>query len=94
MIKEQETIIKLLIALFPDAKIYLFGSRARGNYKPTSDIDIALDTGNKLSFTDLAKAQNILEALYIPQKIDIVDMQTIPAEFKETILKEGVVWRA
>jgi predicted nucleotidyltransferase len=45
MIQEKETIIRLLEALFPKVKIYLLGSRARGTYSVTSDIDLALDTG-------------------------------------------------
>jgi predicted nucleotidyltransferase len=82
MTLEQEKIIKLLAALFPLAKIYLFGSRARGLYSPTSDIDIALDMGHKMSIFDLAQARNVLEALYIPQKIDLVDIHAISDEMK------------
>lgn len=93
MVPEKETIIRLLTALFPETKIYLFGSRARGDYKPSSDIDIALDVGHKLPFLDLAKARNVLESLYIPQKIDIVDMHSIPESMKDIILKEGIAWK-
>lgn len=93
MIEEQDKIIKLLNALFPGIKIYLFGSRARGTFKPTSDIDIAIDAGHKLSIFDLAQAKNVLEALYIPQKIDLVDMYGISEEFRSLILKEGIQWK-
>lgn len=92
-IKEREKIIRLLDALFPGVKIYLFGSRARGTNRPTSDIDIALDLGRKLTFLEIEGACNVLDTLYIPQKIDIVDMQTIPASLKNIILKEGVAWK-
>jgi uncharacterized protein len=93
MIEQQETIIKLLTALFPQVKVYLFGSRARGNFKASSDIDIGIDAGYKLSFLDLAKARNVLEALYIPQKIDLVDMRSIPEEMYKVILSEGIAWK-
>ncbi len=92
MIKEQHIIVKLLIVLFPYAKIYLFGSRARGTHKVTSDIDLAIDTGRPLSSLDIARARNIVEALNIPQLIDIVDLNSLPAEMKAHILKEGVLW--
>lgn len=94
MIPEKEKMIALLTALFPNAKIYLFGSYARGTQRETSDIDIAIDAGRKLSYLDLGTAKNVLAALYIPQKIDIVDMQRIPEEMKKIILKEGIVWKA
>lgn len=57
MIKEQNLIVKLLSVIFPEAKIYLFGSRARGTHKVTSDIDLAIDAGHPLSSLDLARAQ-------------------------------------
>lgn len=92
MIKEKETIIRLLDALFPGVRIYLFGSRARGTNRPTSDIDLALDAGRKLSFVEVKQALNVLETLYIAQKIDLVDLSSVPADLKEIILREKVDW--
>ncbi|HEV2917355.1 MAG TPA: nucleotidyltransferase domain-containing protein [Candidatus Babeliales bacterium] len=94
MIKEQERIIRLLDALFPGVKIYLFGSRARGTNRPTSDIDLALDAGRPLSFLEVAQARNVLDVLYIPQKIDVVDLHSVPDYLRTTILKEGKVWKS
>ena len=34
--------IKKIIDKYPEAKFKLFGSRARGDYKKNSDIDIAI----------------------------------------------------
>lgn len=92
MIKHKETMIRLLDALFPGVKIYLFGSRARGTNRPTSDIDLALDAGRKLSFLEIAQARNVLDTFYIAEKIDVVDINSVPTELKEIILKEGVLW--
>lgn len=92
MIKEQGLIVKLLSVLFPGSKIYLFGSRARGTHKVFSDIDLAIDAGRPLSSLDLARARNIIEALNIPQPIDIVDINNIPEEMREIIFKEGILW--
>lgn len=94
MIKEKETMIRLLDALFPNVKIYLFGSRARGTHRPTSDIDIALDAGRELSFLEIARARNVLDTLYVPEKIDVVDLLSVQQEFKDKILKEGIVWKS
>lgn len=93
MIKEKDEIISLLSALFPHVKIYLFGSRAGKDFTPTSDIDIAVDAGNRLSIFELAKAKNVLEALYIPQKIDLVDLRAVSEQMKALILNEGIVWK-
>jgi predicted nucleotidyltransferase len=92
MIKEQKTIIRLLNALYPGVKIYLFGSRARGTAKPFSDIDLAIDTGKKLTFIEIAIAKNVIDALNMPITVDVVDMHSIPESLKTTILKEGILW--
>jgi predicted nucleotidyltransferase len=94
MIKEQdkELMIRLLKALYPDVKIYLFGSRARGTHTERSDIDLALDAGRQLSFLEIARARNVLDTLYIPQKIDIVDIYSVPENLRNIIAKEGILW--
>jgi predicted nucleotidyltransferase len=92
--RNQDKLIKLFKALYPNCKIYLFGSRARGTHKSNSDVDLAIDTGlgERLNFLDYALLSNIIETLNIPQKVDLVDLNsTIPESFKENILKEGVL---
>jgi len=93
MIEEKEKIIKLLSVLFPKAKIYLFGSRARGKHSEISDIDIAIDNEEKLPFKEKMQAINIMEALNIPQKIDLVDFHDVDEDFQKIILKEGILWK-
>lgn len=94
MIKEQELIVRLLEALYPGVKIYLFGSRARGTHRPGSDIDLAIDCGRKLSFQEIGRARGVLEGLYLSLQIDVVDFCSISPELRETILKEGIVWKS
>jgi predicted nucleotidyltransferase len=74
----KQVIIRILDALFPGTKIYLFGSRARGTHRPAPDIDLAIDTGKPVSFIDVARAKNVLEALDVPEKIDLVDLNSSP----------------
>ncbi len=47
MLRDDEKVlaIRLLEALHPGVKIYLFGSRACVNNNPRSDYDLALDAG-------------------------------------------------
>jgi uncharacterized protein len=91
---KQETIIRLLDALFPGVKIYLFGSRARGTHRETSDIDLALDAGRKLTLHEIAQARNVLDTFPMGQTIDVVDMWSIPNYLRDTILTEGIIWKS
>jgi len=92
MIPEKKILVELLKVLPPKTKIYIFGSYAKGTQTKASDIDLALDAGKKLSITEIARIRGVIEALNIPQTVDIVDMNTIPEELKKSILREGVLW--
>ncbi len=50
--------------------ILIYGSRAKGNYKNGSDIDLTL-IGPKLTLSDLLKIENDLEELSLPYKTDL-----------------------
>ncbi len=51
-------------------KAILYGSRAKGNYKNGSDIDLTL-TGKDITLTTLLKIENELDDLLLPYKIDL-----------------------
>ena len=56
---------------YPDVeKAILYGSRAKGNYRPGSDIDLTL-VGKQLTLTTLQKIENELDDLLLPYKIDL-----------------------
>lgn len=68
------------------AKYYVFGSRAKGNFKEYSDIDIAIDLGNKKLSTDiLSKILIEFEDSTFPYEVDIIDLKSITPEFKAII---------
>ena len=87
----EEIYIKLneIVNKYNNYKFKIFGSRARGDYKNNSDIDIAIE-GN----IDRKEKFNILDdfdKLDIPYTMDIVFIQDInKKEFLESIIKEGV----
>lgn len=86
-------IIGLLSALFPDAKIYLFGSRATGKAQQFSDIDLAIDAGHKLPIQDIDEAKSIMRELNIVYKVDIVDFHSISQTMRKLIEQEKVIWK-
>lgn len=94
---EKETkqkIINLISALLPDVKIYLFGSRARKTHRRSSDIDIALDAGHPLPREIVDEVISIFSATNIMEKIEVVDLHQVSQEMRNTILKEGILWKS
>jgi len=93
-VPHQSSIIKIITAFYPDAKIYLFGSYARGKARQGSDIDIAIDVGKRLDLHEWQFLWNLLDALPTVQNIDLVDMNRIADDMREDILKEGIAWKS
>lgn len=70
---------RLLAVLSSNRKvkqITLFGSRAKGNSRDGSDIDLCLD-GETLSQKDLAELDASIDDLLLPWKVDIAVRQQI-----------------
>ena len=71
-------------------QVLIFGSRAKGNYKPGSDIDLAV-LGKNLNFDDVIKLQTSFENLNLPYKIDIIRYDTINKDVRDHIDRNGKV---
>lgn len=82
--------ITQVFAAYPQVQqAILFGSRAMGNYKPGSDIDLAL-TGNGLSFNKMLDISIDLENLGMLYTFDLQNMDTITdPNVKAQIIKNG-----
>lgn len=87
---DKEAIIRVLLEQKPVEKILLFGSRARKDYKNTSDIDIAIVDAHWTD-RDINLAKDALEEkIKIPLKIDLVNYHHLKNKrFKQHILEEG-----
>ena len=68
-------------------KVILFGSRARGDYRPKSDIDLAVQGGDTVRFSLVVDEETSTLLKY-----DIVDLDaSVQKELLESISKEGIV---
>ncbi len=89
----KEKIVRLINALLPEVKIYLYGSFARGTQQRWSDIDLALEMNEKINYNTIAEIKDILSASSIPFKFDIVDISSVSEEMRNQIIKDRVVWK-
>ena len=68
-------------------KVILFGSRARGDFRERSDIDLAVLGGDTNNFVLAVDEETFTLLMY-----DIVDLSLpLQRELKEKIYQEGVV---
>ena len=57
-------------------QVIIYGSRAKGDYKPGSDIDLSIEDTD-LDFTQLLEIENKLDDLMLPYKIDLSQKRMI-----------------
>ena len=85
----REVVIEEIIELahnYGIGKVILFGSRARGDYKKTSDIDLAIKGGNRVNFA--LEVEDVTSTLL---KFDVIDLDgPVPYYILESIEKEGI----
>lgn len=74
--------------------VYLFGSWARGTQRPTSDIDVAIESAEPLPRALLASLRETLEESTIPNRVDVVDLAETDAAFRDRVRREGILWIA
>ncbi|MDY2996709.1 MAG: nucleotidyltransferase domain-containing protein [Faecalimonas sp.] len=68
-------------------KVILFGSRARGNFKEKSDIDLAVQGGDFIRFM-----LDVNEETSTLLSFDIINLdEEIQSELRESIKKEGKI---
>ena len=85
--------IQAVLSNFPEVdKAALYGSRAKGNFKQGSDIDLTL-YGNGLSLKTLHKIESDLDDLLLPYKIDLsIFEQIADPDVIKHIQRVGVVF--
>ncbi|WP_457640375.1 type VII toxin-antitoxin system MntA family adenylyltransferase antitoxin [Persephonella sp.] len=76
-----------VIKKYNPEKIVLFGSRARGDNKRTSDIDIAVDID--LPFREQRKLKEEVDKISGLYSVDLIFLPNVNEKFKKKILKEG-----
>ena len=69
--KSTVLLLKSIFFKYPTIqKVILYGSRAKGNFKPGSDIDLVL-VAPTMDLSQLMRIENEIEELLLPYKIDL-----------------------
>ena len=85
LVSDMEDIVSILSTNPKTEMVVLYGSRAKGNFEPGSDIDISW-MGDDMGFDDVIKAGLAYDKLFLPYKLDLV----IYHQIKEKALIEHI----
>lgn len=85
-------LIKEAVRAFPEiTEVMLFGSRAKGNYKIASDIDLAIK-GTEVTYDTAVRLAEVLnEQKPLPYFFDVIHYETITeSKLREHIDRVGI----
>jgi predicted nucleotidyltransferase len=92
MTTEELSLLQSILKRYtPDFKVWAFGSRVTGTYKPYSDLDLALVGDEPISIETRAALGEALSNSALPYKVDIVDWASTSEGFKQIIEKQKLV---
>lgn len=79
--KELQSILKQYLS--PAVKVYLYGSRARGDNQKFSDVDLALK--GEVDSSRLSEMMLDLEESDLPFQVDVIQLEKISEDFLKLI---------
>jgi predicted nucleotidyltransferase len=70
-------------------EVWLYGSRAMGRHRPSSDIDLTLK-GRLLQHGDLLRLMDAIEELLLPWQVDLSLYPTLPPDLQAHVDRVGL----
>ena len=99
--ENEEKYISMLKSLVLDAfddepcSIFLFGSRARGSFRRSSDYDIGFKgISSSKALKKISTLDTIIEESVIPHRVDWVFFDEADRSFQDIAGKDIVIWKA
>jgi predicted nucleotidyltransferase len=87
-----DNIKKILYQYLPKTTaVWVFGSRAKGNAKKFSDLDLVIEAEKDLPSDIITRLKFEFEESALPYKVDVLDWHAISEFFKEAIKKDRVL---
>jgi type I restriction enzyme S subunit len=84
-------VLTILLAHLPDgAKAWVFGSRATGRARQSSDLDLAIDAGRPLTLDESARLSEAFGNSDLPYRVDLVDWHGIDDRSRKPIATQRI----
>ena len=78
-------------SLSSDVKVWVYGSRAKWTTLDSSDLDLALESKNKIDDKIISRLKRDFEESNLPYEVDVVDINTVQPFFRDIINKDKVL---
>jgi type I restriction enzyme S subunit len=84
--EKYKSIIKdILQRVAPGCEVRVYGSRVAGTSHPGSDLDIVVIGNGPVHWMNMAKLRGEFEESNLPFSVDVLDWNSLPEQFRDTI---------
>lgn len=70
------------------AKVWIFGSRSRGDNNRFSDVDLLYSPSTTISDAEIFEIKSSLEESNLPYKVDLVDIKDLADSYRENVMND------
>ena len=92
--KEQRIIEDILDAYADSYAFYYYGSRVKGNFEKTSDLDVLIKGQKEMPLFILSELKEKFDDSYLPYIVNFSDYHNITPDFYEHIKQDLVNYKA
>jgi uncharacterized protein len=89
--RQKKLVIHILQEIIPNATTWVFGSRAEGRARETSDLDLAIISPKEIENHILLDIKEKFDESDLDIKVDIVEFEKLPPSLKNHILKNHII---
>ena len=93
MNKQAVALIRKIVFRFLDSRqnrVFIFGSRALGNARRFSDIDLGIESERIIPGSRLVEIEEALEESDLPYTVDLVDFRNVSSNFRKVATKQVI----
>jgi hypothetical protein len=94
LIYDKDQLVKIIHSHLPGCKIYLFGIKLKDTENAETELYVALDAKFGIDIATIANIYTDLKEELPDVDPDIVDLNDMSPEFREKIMKKGVLIHA
>lgn len=91
--KEQKIIEDILDAYADNYSFYYYGSRVKGNFEKTSDLDVLIKGEKEMPLLILSEMKEKFDDSYLPYIVNFSDYHNITPDFYEHIKQDLVNYK-
>ena len=82
---QRRTVQAVFAQHLPGTPVWLFGSRATGQARPFSDLDLLVAPAQPIGWSTLAALRDAFEASELPFRVDIVDVRELAPGMRQRV---------